>query len=398
MAQTPFNSRREDLVMLSTDTIRGEDSTTGSGDVLALRGGNSTGGGCDGADVTIGGGLAHTTGDGGKIIVASGVAPGAGTAGDIELTAATSAAGTDGTVRVNGANQSLHGGSATKRFQILGGIQDASGFVDSDGPSVFLRAQGSTQHNGAEVNIGHALLGTGNFTGRGGNAISGNSVGGNSALVAGTGFGSGNGGQITVAAGQGGAGGTGDGGDAFVSGGTAGAVNGGGGGVTITARAGNGTGTPGDISLISNGGIVKTRTTSGFGGSEKEDLTFASQTTTGPGSSVLMVVVGTLDTNGQNLKITVDSSAVNNVDDTDVASGYIVQTFYRASGTVSAMTAHVDDQTFVGTWPSTTTPSFSLVINGDDIELHFAWTGVLVGAITVNTAAHWTRQEGGFSS
>jgi len=74
MAQTPFNSRREDLVMLSTDAIRGEDSTTGSGGALALRGGNS-GGADDGANVTITGGIAGGTGAGGDVSLQ----PGTGT-------------------------------------------------------------------------------------------------------------------------------------------------------------------------------------------------------------------------------------------------------------------------------------------------------------------------------
>jgi len=400
IGKTPYaNTVSLDLASTATGTLENAQP----GGVLELRTFTTAAPATNTGDLTISTGTNANavSGDTGDLILSSGPVTNAGSSGNpgsvLLNPGAAAGSGTDGTVRISGANQSLHGGTAGRRFQILGGTLAASGIVDSDGPSVFLKAQGSATQNGAEVNIGHALLGSGSFTGRGGNAISGNAIGGNSALLAGNGFGTGNGGDITAAAGQGGASGTGDGGDAFVSGGTAGAGNGGGGGVTLTAKAGNGTGTPGDISFTTSGGLVKTRTTSGFGGSEKEDQTFGSQTVTGVGNSVLMVVVGTLAADGQNLKITVDASGVNNIDDTDVVSGHIVQTFYRASATVSAMTAHVDDQQFVGTWPSTTTPSFSLVINGDDIELHFAWTGVLVGSITVNTAAHWTRQEGGFT-
>jgi hypothetical protein len=384
----------------------GNDAVFGTGAALSIGGPDASGTSAGSLLLEGGGGLAANAG--GNVSFAGGAAAGAGDGGSVVLGGAASASGDDGTVRISGVNQSLHGGTSGRRFQILGGVQDASGIVDTDGPSVFLKAQGDANRNGAELNIGHSVgAGSASFTARGGSGISGNITGGNSALVAGSGFGTGDGGQISVAAGQGGDGGGGHGGIAYISGGQPGAGNANGGGIALTSRAGNGTGIPGDItmntnggdrSLSTSGGVVKTRTTTGFSGSEKDTLTFGSQTVTGVGNSILMVVVGTLDTNGQNLKITVDASAVNNIDDTDVASGYIVQTFYRAAGTVNAMTAHVDDQQFVGTWPSTTTPSFSLVINGDDIELHFAWTGVLAGAITVNTAAHWNRQEGGFIS
>jgi len=220
---------------------------SGTPNSLVLTGGSSTGAGGDGADVNISGGVADTTGDGGNVVIASGSAPGTGAAGDVVLAGSASTSGADGTVRISGANQSLHGGTGTRRFQILGGVQDASGFVDSDGPSVFLRAQGSATQNGAEVNIGHALLGSGSFTGRGGNAISGNASGGSSSLLAGEGFGTGNGGGVTVAAGAGGNSG-GDGGTSFISGGLpSGTGNADGGGVVLTARNGRGTGAAGSL-------------------------------------------------------------------------------------------------------------------------------------------------------
>jgi hypothetical protein len=200
-----------------------------------------------------------------------------------------------------------------------------------------------------------------------------------------------------------------------VLGGIPGATGGGnGGGVVITAQDANTTGTAGSVNITSGAspsgtagtinlrttdGAVSMRTTSGFSGSEQENLTFGSQQTTGAGNSFSMVVVGTLDTDGQNLKVSVNASGVNAGDDADVVSGYIVQSFYRAAGVVRSIgVPHVDDQQDEGAWPSSTTPSFGLVINGDDIELHFEWTGILTAAFTVNLSAHWTRQEGGFAS
>jgi len=399
MAQTPFNSRREDLVMLATDTIRGQDSTTGNGDVLALRGGNSTGGGGDGAHVTVAGGLAHTTGNGGSLILASGVAPGAGAAGDVELTAASSAAGTDGTVRVNGANQSLHGGDALQRFQILGGALAAI-TGDATGPSVYLAAQGSATRDGAQVTVANSLVSNGSFIARGGNGISGNTAGGSADLFGGIGFGSGNGAQSSVQAGAGGSVGR-NGGYAFVLAGVAGAAgNGNGGGVVITAQAGLGSGTPGDISLTTNGGVIKTRTTTGFAGSEKELQTHGVQFSSTSGGGILDVVtLGSLDTNGRNMKIEASVTVQNNAVDGDFLSFKIITSAWRAGGSVTMLiTPHLTSHEGNAVSPSFVTDLlFAVASSGDDINLTLRNSNGAT-TYTLNTAVEWTRQEGGFAS
>jgi hypothetical protein len=170
-------------------------------------------------------------------------------------------------------------------------------------------------------------------------------------------------------------------------------------GGTVRLLAGSSaTGTPGDVELQAQGGSVsmQTQSTTGFTGTDRVTQTFGVQTSVPNGT--VIAVLGTLDTNGRNLKITVDASGSNPGDDTDHLSAHIVQTFYRAGGTVSALTAHVDDNQETGAWPNGVSPLFALVINGNDIELQWQWNGIQAAAVTANIAVHWTRQEGGFAS
>jgi hypothetical protein len=141
---------------------------------------------------------------------------------------------------------------------------------------------------------------------------------------------------------------------------------------------------------------MQTQSLTDFLGTNRVTQTFGVQTSVPNGT--VIAVLGTLDTNGRNLKITVDASGSNPGDDTDHLSAHIVQTFYRAGGTVSALTAHVDDNQETGAWPNGVSPLFALVINGNDIELQWQWNGIQAAAVTANIAVHWTRQEGGFAS
>jgi hypothetical protein len=170
----------------------------------------------------------------------------------------------------------------------------------------------------------------------------------------------------------------------------------GGGSITLTSGS-SATGTPGDVNLRAKDGTVAIRTQqTGFVGTDRVTQTYGVQTSVPAGT--VIAVLGTLDTDGRNMKITVDASGVNVADNTDHLSAYIVQTFYRAGGTVSALTAHVDDNQDTGAWPNGVSPLFALVINGNDIELQWTWNGIQAAAVTANIAVTWVRQEGGFAS
>jgi len=184
--------------------IKGSDNNAGAGGVLALQGGDSTGGG----------------GAGGIIDIITGSPDGAGngTGGDFQVTTASGAGlGNAGSFQlVGGTGGPLGGDGGTFRVDTGPGPGAASG--DGGGAGFNLGDGGATGGDG------------GFFSVAAGNAIGGNGVGGRIQMFGGNGFGTGDGGAFTFTAGDGGAGG-GDGGSLFF---TAGTGNGGGADGTIT--------------------------------------------------------------------------------------------------------------------------------------------------------------------
>jgi len=392
-------------------------AATNTGNLTVNTGANANAVSGDTGDLILGTGSvtnAASAGTSGDVALIAGTAAGSGNGGNILLTPGSTGSGTEGTVRITGKGQSLHGGNATRRFQILGGTQTAI-TGDSTGPSVYLEAQGTAARDGAQVTVSNSVVGNGSFVARGGNALSGTTAGGSADLIAGIGFGAGAGAQSSIQAGNGGA--TGNGGYAFVLAGNAGATSGNGGGVVITAKdatgsglggpvnitaGGSPTGTPGDINLTTDGGLVKIRTTSGFAGSERVSQTYGVQFTSPSGGGVLdMVTLGTLDTNGRNLKVKLHVTAQNSVVDDDFISAVIQTAAYRAGGTVSvvttpALTSHEGNSS--GTNPTFVADLFfAVAATGNDIRLTLRNSSSTT-TYTLNTAVEWSVQEGGFSS
>jgi hypothetical protein len=200
--------------------IRGDDNAAGSGDTLALQGGNSTGGG----------------GAGGNVNIRSGDPDPAGNSagGDLELSSASGAGGGGG-----GGFQVSLGGSGP-----LGGSGGSFRVNAGNGPSA-----GSGTGGGAIFNLGAG----GNVSGAGGgflvnagNAIAGNSLGGEIELNGGNGFG------------------TGKGGDLLFVGGDGGAAGGDGGSLNFTVGTGNGGGADGEIFLNGDTTITGKLTVTGL--------------------------------------------------------------------------------------------------------------------------------------
>lgn len=114
MARTPSNTQGQDLIVLSTDQIKGEDNPSGTGNTLNLRGGNALGGNGDGGRIVLTAGAADSggaggnisllgsagsgTGKGGDLTIEAGVAPGSGLGGSVTIAAGASTTGTAGNV------------------------------------------------------------------------------------------------------------------------------------------------------------------------------------------------------------------------------------------------------------------------------------------------------------
>jgi hypothetical protein len=181
--------------------------------------------------------------------------------------------------------------------------------------------------------------------------------------------------------------------------------------INITGGDGLTTGAGGDVVLAAGSspsgtdGVVRVlcdppaeyRTASTFTGAEGRLATAATQESVASGAGTAdLATLGTLDTNGQNMKFTVYATIVDDSTDTNVISTIIEQTAYRAGGTVSLLTAHRSDEqgngaTFVSDL------SLALVVSSNDVILRATNTSSTV-TYTVNTAVKWESQEGGFNA
>jgi hypothetical protein len=100
MPRTPFRTPVEDFIVTPGDVVRGEDQAAGS-DVL-VRGGNSTGGGNPGGDLSLTGGTGNMAGGGGTILVMGGVAGATGVGGGVTLQGSDAGMGAGGYVFLTG--------------------------------------------------------------------------------------------------------------------------------------------------------------------------------------------------------------------------------------------------------------------------------------------------------
>jgi hypothetical protein len=409
--------------------ITGADGTA-PGTVL-LSSGNATGAGNNGAD------LSATSGDGS---VGSGNA--GGDAGDIQGVTGDGGAGPAG---------GAFDGGAAGSYQWAAGTGGIGGGVSGTGGAG--GGFGYVAGTGGNATAGNSTGGAGggfSFTaGTGGNGIglgAGGAPGGFTFTtgVSGTGAGNTTAGDFTFTGAD--AGGTGGSffanmGDALVAAGIGGEISltagnndvatASGTGGAITATAGsltdeNSTGNGGDIDLISGSarlgtpgtitlqtgthdadtgasisllteglsGPIRMRTSTGFAGTECEHLTFGSQESVGAGGTNTIVNLGTLDTNGRNMMLSVTVTAQDNVTDANFASAQFVQSFYRAGATITALAAHQSDNKQSIGWSSVI--SFSIVPVLTSIELRI--TNASGGAEVGNVAVCWTRQMGGFST
>jgi len=350
-----------------------------------------------GGQIDIDAGDGSGVGPGGAVHVTAGVAGSTGTGGAVDIDAGGSGSGATGT----GGAVTIDGGTCNATNGAGGAITVTSG-------------AGAGTGNGGAVAI----------SGNDGGATSG--TGGATSLSSGQGGGSGAGGACTVQSGPGGA--TGAGGLLSLAGGPGGSTSGAGGGITvsagdatsgsgggITATAGD-AGTSGDggsitltagslagigsagnvMAYADDGGAFRHRTqTSGFTSTFCEHKTQGLQVSTS--GTVVLAVLGVLGTDGLNMKFDVKCTGVRDSNDSDIISIHAVQTAYRASGTVSLLTAHVDPTTTPGKQTNGTIPwtNVLLAVNGNNIELQ-AVASVATG--DWNFSIEWTRQLGGYSS
>jgi len=322
--------------------------------------------------VTCGDGVANSANSrGGSVAMTGGDVTGTtagAVAGGLTFTGgqATGAAGTSGSVTCAGGAAGFSGGTAGD-FTGSGGAGNSSVGGDAN----------LTGGGGSGANAGGIALiqgGSGGSTGSGGAAQ----------VIGGTGGGSsGNGGVVNV-----------DGGDASAG------TNGDGGDVLVTGGSSDGTGTPGEITMTTDDTTapVGIRTTSGFAGTECEHLTYGAQDTVTAGTTNQTVVtLGTLDTDGQNLKVMVDVTAVDDADDSNFIGFTYKQFFYRDGGTVSTIGAFDNQSAAVGPTNFPTDVSFNVAVSGNNILLRVT-NGSSVDNYDLNIAVCWKRQEGGFSS
>lgn len=440
------------LIVTAGDGIVGEDATSGPAGDVNIAGGDNTGaaGPDDGGGVIMSGGSANA-GDGGPVSAIAGDST-SGAGGDVVLTPGTGPTN-DGVVRfVNPADTALEttaswgpgnftwlspdGQAATDAgigLTLTAGDGNTTGTpgainlnagnagTDSLGGEINITAGdgAGSENNGGGVNIigGGASDGNGGIidieggpgTGSGrqgglvriqGGTPGTDAAGGAVQILGRAGNGTGGGGGITLTAANSGAGATGNGGQILGNAGDANSTNGNGGDITWAAGDGNGTGTNGRVILLTSDidAPVRIRTTSGFSGTELDTFTYGAQTTIGT-SSTSDITLGTLDTNGRNAKIEVYITGVQNGTDGEVNSATIFRSFYRASGTVTALGTHISDTQVSNPAGATfaTDITYSITNSGDTLVLRIT-NGSGTASYTGNFAVRWSIQEGGFTS
>lgn len=154
------------------------------------------------------------------------------------------------------------------------------------------------------------------------------------------------------------------------------------------------------LTMLSTGaspGPVAWRTSSGFTSTNVEQFTYATQSTVNASSTDDIVTLGSITTNGRNLKIEIYLTGVDNAAQDDVISQKIIQTFRRnTSSAVTSMTSHLDNKAIstISNYPVDV--NYTLVVSSSDIILRA--TNSSGSNYTVNYSISWTLQAGGASS
>jgi hypothetical protein len=401
------------------DILAGSGSTNTPGGVT-IRGGHAIdAGNSAGGNVIIQGGLGDLTGGGGDIEIRSGgqVTPNTfGITGDILIstsangtggtgtdtgaitittTGTGSASDTSGNIAISTGNVAAASGNNPGDISLTGGNQGTAAQAAVTAGSITVtggnNAGGNTSHGGGITLTAGNQTNTGAITGTGGDvnvsggttaSTSASSRGGNINLLAGSGVGTGSvGGNLNLTAGAGT--------------GTAAA-----GAITLTGGTPS-TGTPGAVALrtSANTASVNVRTQATFTGTTHEHFTTGQQTALAAGATN-DTTLGSLGTNGRNMKLEVYITGVNNADANSMSSRRFIQTFYRdAGGTVNALTAHLSNAQNSGTGAGTFANDivYTLVVSGSNLLLRIT-NGSGANTYTGNYCIWWNRQEGGFSS
>ncbi|MCG8433502.1 MAG: tail fiber domain-containing protein [Gammaproteobacteria bacterium] len=234
----------------------GAGGATGSGGAVELLGGDGGGTSGDGGNIQLTGGGPSTLGNGGSVLVDGGAGVGAsGVGGSLLMTAgdAGSPGGTGGNVSISAGN--LSGGGTPGNVTIQSG--DTGGTGSSDGGTITMTTgDGGPDGAGGAGGSMTITLGDGNQAQAGGGvtvntgAGGATGAGGDMTVTLGAGGGPAAGGGLTMTAGVGGA--TGAGGMVTISAGAGGATLGDGGALTL--EAGDGAG-----SASGNGGVATIR-------------------------------------------------------------------------------------------------------------------------------------------
>jgi hypothetical protein len=233
------------------------------------------------------------------------------------------------------------------------------------GDFAFTSGSGDTTGSGGDFQV---LLGSGGST---------SGIGGDFVIVAGGSNGSSAGGGFSYTGGA--AAGTGTGGAFDVA--CGGSTSGTGGGITLTTGGGTDINSTGDIRL---------RTHSGSTAMYWRHKTARVQAVIPSSPSTTdILTIGTLSTNSRQLMIDLYVTGVDTATDTNIRTSKITQTAYRSGGTVTLLTALVDETTSNGS----VTFSILLFVSGNDILLRLDGTGT--GGQTFNFGVNWTTQESG---
>jgi hypothetical protein len=392
-------------------TVRGGNATAGAsnGGAATFSGGAATTSGAGGL-VTLNGGLSSTTGNGGAVsIFGAGGGSTSGNGGAINIDGGDANTGTGGLVAITTGTVTVSGTSGA--FSVTTG--NAAGAGNASGGMTFLTGSTTDGVTGAIAFQTSNATGTnraaGDITFETGNGT-GTQEGGDFAFTSGSGDTTGSGGDFQVLLGSGGST-SGIGGDfVIVAGGSNGSSAGGGFSYTGGAAAGTGTGgafdvacggstsgTGGGITLTTGGGTdinstgdIRLRTHSGSTAMYWRHKTARVQAVIPSSPSTTdILTIGTLSTNSRQLMIDLYVTGVDTATDTNIRTSKITQTAYRSGGTVTLLTALVDETTSNGS----VTFSILLFASGNDILLRLNGTGT--GGQTFNFGVNWTTQESG---
>lgn len=372
-----FNSRPAGDVNITTGNMTGAsgNSNSGGGDLNIVLGSSvKTGVTSPGGSmfITGGAGTANSANSRGGAI--------SGTAGDVTGTTAGAIAG----------NVTWTGGQAT-------GAAGTSGSVTCAGGAAGFSAGTAGSFTGIGGAGNSSVGGDSNLTGGSG---SGANAGGGANVTGGAGGSTGDGGVAAVEGGAGG-GSSGAGGQARLKGGNASAGNGDGGVALVRGGDADGTGANGGVGLVTtdtDAAVAILTTGTSFQGTTHDHFTYGVQITVNISTTGnLVVVLGTLDTNGRNLKVNVRATGVENTVNTNVKGFQYAGDYYRDSGTVSSLGSYQNNQNSTGTADWNSNVAFAVAINGNDIELQID-NNSTTNNYTINVAVYWDIQQGGFTS